>query len=146
MNDPIVNALPDLLQTPGALSPEFLSGKTRDQLRTIATGLGMGYHHREKEATLANRIIEVSQTMQPRANPLNPSVQTPIYKVPPVMLMQDQVMAAIKPRLDQGMQARFSHDSSSWQFKFGDKEDSGTMTQPLETIVRCAEFLCRQSG
>ena len=54
---------------------------------------------------------------------------------------EQQVRDAVKHCIAKGMAVKFI--DNSWEFKYLDRTDAGTMAQPVETIARCANQLCK---
>lgn len=53
---------------------------------------------------------------------------------------EEQVLTAIKSNIDRGMDVWFSENC--WYFKRKDRSDSGTMSQPIYNIKKCADLVC----
>lgn len=139
---------------------DILASKTRDELRTMLVQKGASYHHNEKAEKLIDRLLEISMTLQPDFKEPPVQQQTQPRKVEPITpATQEQVMEKIQHFKDQGLQVKFSEDGKQFHFrrKAGVlrekdksgliterpiiKEDSGTMMQPLERIVKCAQHV-----
>lgn len=56
---------------------------------------------------------------------------------------QEQVLEAVKSFTARGMTVRFIENC--WEFKLKDRMDTGNMAQPVESIKRCAELVCRDA-
>ena len=56
---------------------------------------------------------------------------------------QEQVLAAVKPNIDRGMTVSFA--DNTWTFKLKNRVDCGTMSQPVGSIQKCADLVCRES-
>ena len=56
---------------------------------------------------------------------------------------QEQVLEAVKNFTAKGMTVRFIENC--WEFKMKDRMDTGNMAQPVESIKKCAEMVCREA-
>lgn len=69
------------------------------------------------------------------------SVVEPVVESDEFASVKAEVVSAIDPYLKAGMKAKVMKESMSWHFVHGNREDSGTLIQPIESIVRCAHRL-----
>lgn len=56
---------------------------------------------------------------------------------------EEEVTNAVKNYAARGMTVKFF--DNCWEFRFKDRVDSGTMSQPVYNIVKAAEAVCRES-
>lgn len=74
-----------------------------------------------------------------------PGLVPPVAVVKPVIggCSEQQVIDAVRNYTVRGMTIKFT--DNCWEFRKNDKIDTGTMSQPVYNIIKCAEALCRES-
>lgn len=118
---------------------EQLEVKTLPELRSMLTIRGMNWQKTEKKIDIINRIIELDNICQPNDKPKEINEEKKEVKCK--KNTKEEVLEAIKPFMFGGMQARINEEF--WEFRNGNKLDSGTLSMPLTVIVRCADFVSR---
>ena len=147
-----------------------LEGLDKAALHQVANDLGVSFDKRWKEdkvrdaitAHLAGVEMPKPQLADPKAEfdterleaampvteltsaePIRkaaPVVAAPVVKEPAVAVDADALRIALLPYTERGL--HIVHiDHESWYFRRGKREDSGTMFQPLDKIVKCASRL-----
>lgn len=132
-----------MMQSTPMRTQEELEGLTLPELRALTTEYGASWQRTEKKADIIPRLIELSSIIQPNEKNLRPKVETQPVKIIPIKLTEEQIVSAIQASIELGLLVRFAKDGSGWQFKFRNHEDSGSLTQPIQSIVRCADALVR---
>lgn len=120
---------------------EALKGKSLDELRAIATKIGIVPHYRAKPETLMRQILEKSlvqptppKTMEHKAE----APAKPVHNNTP-----EDVLEAIKMfTAKEGFKADFPGDGT-WIFKYKGAEESGNLAIPLRVIKIKAENVSR---
>ena len=127
------------------LSPDDLQDKSIEDLRAIVTDYHASWHHREKKETLIERICELSVIIQPdQKNKRTTEQPQKIEKPAPNMLTDEEILEALTEQIERGLLVRV--DDVSWSIRFRDKTDTGSLTMPLRTIIRCADTIMRSSS
>jgi len=138
--------LPAIDLDPADLDPAVLAEKyTKAELREIAQDYGLNLHHSMKEANMAQAIADAvaaraddqlnAVVKETNANP------APAAAPAPIQTQTSQIMAALEHLRGYGLQINLSEADQTFHFRRGQVEDSGTLKQPLSTIVRCAEMV-----
>lgn len=141
---------------------DLLQTKTVGELRSTLVSMGANWHSKEKAPKLIDRIMELSLAVQPDQKLKEEQMQANRKYVPPVKPgphSQEDVLKAVKPFTDRGLEAQFSPDGETWHFQRNKKvinrdgqtilvtkEDSGNMRIPLGNIKRCAEMVMGSSN
>lgn len=123
------------------LTKDELEALPRAKVMSYAANLGMGTPFNEKKADLINRVVMVqSSAIEPKKPEPEKIVVVQAVEKPD----QEEVRKALQSFVDRGMVLTFP-DENSFQIEYKAKRDSGTLHQPLKSIVRVAEYICRQS-
>lgn len=131
------------------LEYDILAQKPKNEIRSMLVQRGAGWMPWEDKKALINRYIELASIVQPNEKKRNDNKQDAVSegKKPTTgnghVESEKEILKALAQFKDDGLEIKLSDDGSMWYFKYGKKEDSGTMRQPLKTIVRCAEMLMR---
>lgn len=122
---------------------EVLQAKKMHEIRSMLVDKGASWSAKEKKVDLINRFIEITATVQPNER-LHKKEKTKEEVIYPTV---DEILEAVRPLRDEGLNVSFTEDGTSWAFtaKKGSRtrEDTGTTKQPLFVIKRCAEILVR---
>jgi hypothetical protein len=124
------------------LDPAELATKSIYELRIMLNEAGASWHHREKPATLAERLNELTAAVQPHQK--QPPVVVANVQAKIVPLTQAAVQSTLESQLESGLLLRFR--DGTWEMRYRDKHDSGSMTMPLMTVVRCADSIMRNKA
>ncbi|MDP9195204.1 MAG: hypothetical protein M3O22_00270 [Pseudomonadota bacterium] len=120
---------------------ETLRTKSFDELKAIAVGIGLGISEGEKRQRLLSRIMEVTSQISPE-RPKEEMAEKARSRQSVFSNTKDGVLEVLHPYLERGLHVTFS--DGCFHLRAGQKEDSGTLKQPLAVIVRCAESLMRR--
>jgi hypothetical protein len=118
------------------------------QLRVLLKTLGHPVRGKMKRETMLAKIEEL-QSVSGKKIPTDPvsAVNTVLglEKTPAVAskiggVSQEQVLDAVRANVERGMEVKF--DEWGWVFSRKGRTDSGTLSQPLANIVKCANAVC----
>ncbi len=119
--------------------PKDLTSLSREELVNIAKSLGIKPHHKAKEESLIYQIMQ--QPEYARDDVMKHRAERAV--APTIHYTEEQVKEAIKPFLaKEGFTATFPGDGT-WIFRCLGAEDSGTLSQPIRTIVQRAQYVSR---
>ncbi len=116
-----------------------MTQETIESIRNKLLQIGASYHHKEKLETLERRYSELTMAVQP--NEVYKKAELVAIKEAPKYPTKKEVEEAIRPYIDRGLRAHVNDEE--FFFAFNEKQDSGTLKQPLEVIKRCALYLTR---
>jgi hypothetical protein len=134
---------------------ETLRSKNAEELKAIATGLGLGTPEGEKRQALLSRILEVTAQISPE-RPKSPerdySVGEEVHTLSvnelaphtqgcSISSLEEGILSALEKHIERGLNVEFK--DNCFHMRAGSKQDSGTIRQPLKVIVRCADALVR---
>lgn len=126
---------------------DILQQKDIGELRAMLAQRGASWHPREKKTTLINRYIEISSITQPNEKKrMDETEVKDKVKAPTPHQTIDDVLNALESHKAAGLMIKFNEEATMWRFTDGKREDSGTMLQPLKTIVRCADMIVRPNA
>lgn len=136
------------------MSKEELEKLSREELRELAERLKIDYGKTWGAARFVEKIMEETGGDIPEkpsgAMPDLGHTAVQLSKPLDAVLVPDSfptvetLTEALEEHIRRGL--KIDHiDQSTWQFTMGKRQDSGTMHQPLQRIVRCASILCRQT-
>lgn len=117
-----------------------LNNHSPEQLRELAGKMGLHVHHKAGKDTIIKQIVDSTQPKpkqsmeHPAQAPVAPKISTSPEEV-------DEAIAKIK-EAKPAFQAIYPGDGT-WIFKFNGAEDSGSLCQPLRTIVAKAHNVAR---
>ena len=124
-----------------------LENYSLDELKKMAEGMGINFHHRAGKAKLMELISAGnSDTTAPDDEPEEMVPEKPAEKPTPKNVGYSKEVSEVLRALDQHIKngLYIVHiDNDCFHFRRGDNEDSGTMHQPVRNIVICAEKLMR---
>lgn len=112
-----------------------------DKLKDYAKANDIQFsEHMDEGQLLAHINMQMNQKLY--GEDYQPEEARPVREV--IRNTKEDIIAAIKPIADkhEGFKAKFD-DDGCWTFKFGLKEESGTMHQPIERIVRIAQTVVK---
>lgn len=124
-------------------------GFDEQQLRTLLKTLGHPVRGKMKRETMLARIqeLEAGSGREVQKEPRS-SVNTVVgldNPIPAVLKIggcsEAEVMEAVAENLTRGMTAAFAENC--WQFERKGRKDSGTMSQPIYNIKKCADLVCQ---
>lgn len=122
------------------MNREELQTKSLEELKDIAQKLKVKVHHKAKEESIINQILQQPVAYQTDAMQHVSQQQAP---EPLVIHTEEQVRNAIKKQLqNEDFQAIFKPDNT-WTFKYNGREDSGHMSTSLRVIQIKAESVAR---
>lgn len=108
----------------------------KQELLELARTQGLKVHHSCKPQTIAEAII--NHVTQPVAQPQMKHPAEMPQAAPRKINTEEEVLAAIKPFMKEGFDAKFYEDGT-WHFRYKGSEDSGHMSVPLRVIRMKAE-------
>lgn len=108
------------------------------KLRSIAQGYGIHNLFGMDKNSLV-QAIELKQHKMFPVDQVTPKVQF-IYATPDRPMNKDGIKELLEAHIEKGLNLSFP-DADSWQMSFRNKEDAGSMTMPVWSIVACAERL-----
>ena len=125
-----------------------LENYSLDELKKMAEGMGIDFHHRAGKAKLIELISAGNSGITPPDDePEEILPEKPAEKpTPPNNVVYSKEVGEVLRALDQHIKngLYIVHiDNDCFHFRRGDNEDSGTMHQPVRNIVICAEKLMR---
>lgn len=129
--------------------------KSLPQLRAMAQAMGVAVGFADSKESVGAAIAAALATLVVQTAPV-PTTPTPVTALQAAMredprlrtlpparnLACDQVVAALAPLLGQGLAIAFP-SPDSWQLRYGQREDSGSLHVPLRVIMNCATALMR---
>lgn len=140
---------------------ELLQAKNINEIRAMMTQRGAGWKPTEKKASLIDRYLELTLSVQPN-EVINADSTTHSNLNPKQAVSHQNTPEAIQSRLkwflDRGLELTIEDDvwhmrrligerrGSDGQWYKAYREDSGTTRQPLDVIARCAEMVMQQSA
>lgn len=125
-------------------------------LRQLLTNEGYKPHHLLGRAKLVSMYLErqadESVSMRQDAAPVAHAAAAPAEQLIPAApiapvapVKEDAQLDALKSRLARhiaaGLKVSINRADNTWLFTFGTKIDSGTLAQPINRIVACADYL-----
>lgn len=123
----------------------MLQGKSLHQLRSIAQGYGIADIFQKTETQLRQAIEIKQQELVPKPAQVSvmPQYDARLMTRPPSKKStQDDLLELLRPLIDRGLYITFP-TQEEWHMKWGKKEDTGTMRQPLKNVLECANRLCK---
>lgn len=118
-----------------------LTDKTLHELRAIAQGYGVTNLFGKDAKHLIQEIQLHQESMAPETRIV---IERPAYdarlmtKAPSRKTSQQEITELLQPYVERGLHLSFPNEEE-WHMRFGDREDTGTVRQPLRQILRCAE-------
>ena len=118
-----------------------LREKTLHELRSIAQGYGITNLFGKDAKHLIQEIELQQERMAPEPEIV---IERPAYdarlmtKAPSRKTHEQEIRTLLQPYVERGLHLNFP-TPEEWHMRFGDKEDTGTVRQPLRNILRCAE-------
>lgn len=126
-------------------SSEAIHEKSLTELRTIAQGLGVAGLLSKNRPQLIS-AIEARNKVAYQVKPKAPEViieDSRLRDAPPAEeCTEDMILEVLLPYINRGLIVEFDN-KGSWTMQWGDKNDSGTMAQPLRNVVRYAKRLMK---
>lgn len=125
-----------------------MTNMTIDELKDLLKSLGGNTRGNLKRENLIKRIEALQKTA---SRPGEPSAiesvlgltAKPIEAKKPIGgCSQEEVLEALKNNRERGMVAKF--EGNTWHFSRKGREDSGTMSQPISNIIKCANAVCQE--
>ncbi len=119
-----------------------LTGKSLEELRTIAKQLNINPHHNAKAETIAYQIMQQPQSaLKAAMDPMEHKAAQP--QAPVIVNTVESIRAAISEFLKkEGFVADFPGDDT-WIFRYKGAEDSGNISIPLRVIKQRATIVAR---
>ena len=112
---------------------ELLQLKTIHEVRALVREKGMRWVKTEKKVDLIERLREIPE-------PIKPEDVTPQPEVLVHTATQDEILEVIADNIKRGIKIKFTEDS--WQMRSAQgREDSGSLTVPLNVIKRIANLM-----
>lgn len=112
---------------------EMLQLKTIHEVRALVTQKGLRWGKTEKKVELIQRLAEIPDPIKPQENV--PKVEIEVHTA-----SQQEILEAIADNLQRGLKIKF--DEGSWHMRSAQgREDSGSLTAPLNVIKRIANIL-----
>jgi len=123
----------------------MLEGKSLHQLRAIAQGYGISDIFAKTDIQLRQEIAikQADALPKPSIPPVMPQYDARLMTKPPAKITTEAaLLEVLKPHIDRGLRVTFP-GPEEWHMSWDRKEDTGTMRQPLKTVIGCAERLMR---
>lgn len=117
------------------------------KLKELLKGLGGRTAGKQRRSTMIKRIEDLqAAASRPAPNAVESVLgitPAPVVTATKASVSQQQVLDAVKHAIAKGMKVEFS--DNSWTFSIKGRMDSGTMSQPLSNIVKCADLVTREA-
>lgn len=123
----------------------MLETKSLSQLRGIAQSFGIGDIFSKTDSQLRQEIGLKQQSLAPSPRPdpvVMPYDSRMMTKPPSRICTQESLKELLANHTAKGMHLLFP-TPEEWQIKYGKREDTGTMRQPLRNVLECANRLMR---
>ena len=111
------------------------------QLRSKANGMGLVTKLSEKKEDLIKRIVNFEQEIRPKEPEPEQKIEIKAPKKSDKVSFSE-LEAALSPLIEKGLHVENRPDNTFY-FCFKGKEDSGTLYQPLRTIIGRAQAIAR---
>lgn len=118
----------------------MLNSKSITELRTIATGLGVGDIFAKTAIQLIHDIEIKHRGLIPQEKievPVSPYDARLMTQTPGEMCNKESLMELLEPFIRRGLKVVLGDET--WKFSFGKKMDTGTLRMPLRTALRKAQ-------
>ena len=121
------------MQTPTRAA---LMGKTRFSLVQMLRMMGADAGANETKESIIQRILLFQrQEFREDKKPVKAEIKPVEAK---------ELTSRLLPYLNGGMKLKI--EDNTWEISFEDRKDSGTLSMPIEAIVRCAKYLMREAA
>lgn len=117
-----------------------LEAKSLTQIRNIAHVLGVKDIFVKTSAELIQEIHAKNNDFAPKAKvhvPLPPYDARLMTAKPNAMCDKNQLMALLQPFIERGLKVELKEET--WHYRYGIKNDSGTLRMPLRTALKKAQ-------
>lgn len=119
------------MQNTSILSPESLAAMDADNLRILASKLGVAVHHKAG----AEKIRGIIAASQQITNPDAGEAVIPVVKPAKPNATVEEIRAEAQKYAGKGFEIRFIDDDNTWHVRCKGAEDTGTVHQPINAIA-----------
>jgi hypothetical protein len=120
-----------------------LEKRSLTELRGLAQSLGVvDVFKKPKNILMQEIVLKQEEAMQKPMEPITPPVYDARLMSKPPSKKSDieNLLDLLEQHIQRGLVINFPHPEW-WEMRFNMKTDSGTMRQPLQNVLRCANKL-----